>query len=211
MGRPQGPIDVDAAHPVTGEPVRFTIAFSGQDILDAVLDTLRRDGAAPPEYTIAGGRRRWPIPTPRPPCCSPAVGGRPGRINPRSRPRRAPRERPVRHRCVLDYVALIDSAFTPDAAALDFSTTPFCTDQGVCDARRPPRDERRDVPPIGDATCLAWHAAFAPGTAYLCDDPSHAIREDVEAPLMIRPGLLDENVAGHPISALASPSPAAAR
>jgi len=196
-----GPVEVDAVHPVTGDPVTFRIAFSGRMIVDAVLETLRRDGASPPPYTIGGGRGE--LADLDDATALMLAGGSAGGLGVTNNADR------VRARLLADnpgltqFMGVVDSAFSPSLEALDFSTTTMCLEDGVCDyaALRTVVSEYSIQDAFFDDSCVAWHAANAPETAYACNDEGHVLRNHVASPILIRQGLLDDNVAGHSIDA----------
>jgi hypothetical protein len=197
-----GPLDVDALHPVSGEPVRFRIDFRGQDILDAVLATLRRDGAAPPDYTLGGAPAvLTDLDAATTVVLAGASAGGNGVVSNADRVGDVLRATNLCGAdCVLDYVALIDSAFGPDASALDWTTSTACLEDGACTFADVLASAGELYPSNGDESCDTWHAAFAPDTAYLCDDPGHAIRNHVVTPFMVRMGLLDQLIGGNAIA-----------
>jgi hypothetical protein len=195
-----GPIDVDGHHPITGEPVRYRIAFSGSLILDAVLATLRRDGAAPPTYTLGGGSE--PLADLDDAVGVLLAGGSGGGAGVTENVDRV-RELLRAQNPAIETMGVIDSYFSPDLEGLDFSTTTMCA-QGVCDyqaweetaAAFSLQAERHDD------SCATWHAAHEPETAWKCNDDGHIQRNHITTPILIRQGLLDDNVAGHTIDAM---------
>lgn len=195
-----GPIEVDAHHPINGDEVRFKIAFSGAKIIDAVLDTLRRDGASPPPYTIAGDGGE--LPDLDDATAILFAGGSAGGQGVGTNADRV-RDHLRETNPDVELVALSDSAFAPDLSTLDFSTTPMCLDSGVCDYETliTTAIQYELAAPVEDSSCVSWHAANAPDTAWRCADEAHVVREHIQAPLLIRQGLLDDNVAGHQIDA----------
>ena len=192
-----GAIDVDAVHPITAAPVRFRIAFAGAAILDAVVATLRRDGAAPPAYTLGGGSTTLPdLDDAVAVTFAGASAGGAGVAHQADRLRadlRAHNTACGGAACPLQFLALIDSAFGPSSEHLDFSTSTLCADAGLCThpevyaAFADTLAGRRS-----DASCPTWHAANDPATAWRCDDLGHVIREHLTAPFMVRMGLTDE-------------------
>ena len=131
-----GAIDVDAVHPITAAPVRFRIAFAGAAILDAVVATLRRDGAAPPAYTLGGGSTTLPdLDDAVAVTFAGASAGGAGVAHQADRLRadlRAHNTACGGAACPLQFLALIDSAFGPSSEHLDFSTSTLCADAGLC-------------------------------------------------------------------------------
>jgi hypothetical protein len=196
-----GPLDVDAVHPVTGDPLRYRIDFHGEDILDAVIAMLRREGATVPAYTINGGADALAdLDTATNVLLAGASGGGAGTIF------NADRIGALLHAnnvcgadCALDYVALMDSIFAPRGDALDWSTSTQCTQLGACTFEQVLATARSLFSPQGDESCASWHATNAPGTAYLCNDPGHVIRNHVVTPMLVRMGLLDQLIGGNMI------------
>ncbi len=104
--------------------------------------------------------------------------------------------------CPLAYVAIIDSQLGPDRAQLDATATEMCTAQGLCTYEQYTRVDagllhgRRT-----DASCATWHAAQAPATAWLCNDPEHVQTHHLGARFLLRMGLTDELVSSNMIEA----------
>ncbi len=200
-----GAIDVDGHHPITGAPARFRIAFSGSLIVDAVLATLRKDGAAPPAYTLNGGNGDLPDLDDATGVL--LAGGSAGGMGVTENVDRV-REVLRAHNtacsgatCPLQYMGLIDSAFAVNPEDLDFSTTPMCLDNGICDYQtfQTMAAAFSVQAPRLDESCATWHAEHAPTTAWKCDDDGHVQRHHITSPILIRQGLGDANVAGHQI------------
>jgi hypothetical protein len=192
-----GPIDVDAIHPVTAAPVRYRIDFRGQDILDAVIATLRRDGGSAPDYTLGGGAvALTDLDAATTVLLAGASAGGNGTIN------NADRVGDVLRAINpgLDYLALIDSTFGPNRDGLDWSSSTICADTGACTWRDILAANPGLYESHGDASCATWHAANAPDTQYLCDDSDHAIRHHVTTPMMVRMGLRDQRISGTAIA-----------
>ena len=88
--------------------------------------------------------------------------------------------------CSVEVTTIIDSIFGPRADALDWSTSVPCTQSGLCTYESVLAEARAMYPLSGDESCVAWHATNAPGTAYLCNDAGHVIRNHVTTPMMVR-------------------------
>ncbi len=190
-----GPVDVDAHHPVTGAPVRFRIEFNGSHIVDAVIATLRRDGGAPPAYTIAGGSVDLPdLDDATMVLLAGASAGSSGVAHNADRLREAL----LVHNPALAMWALHDSGTTPALTDLDFSTTTVCRDFGLCDyqaytvATTPRLWSGRS-----DASCQTWHAANDPANLFRCGDNDHVAQHHVVTPMMVRMGQSDELISGN--------------
>jgi hypothetical protein len=93
--------------------------------------------------------------------------------------------------------------FAVSLEALDFSTTPMCVEQDICDYET----FQTSVSAFAiqgsrsDESCATWHAANEPATAWKCDDTGHIQRHHITTPVLIRQGLGDDNIAGHQIDA----------
>jgi hypothetical protein len=189
-----GDLVVDAQHPVTGAPVQFSMAFHGQAVFDAMIATLRRDGASPPAYTLGGGQ----IPLPDLDAAIEVVlagasAGGGGVINNVDRLGELLRANNTAcNASCPHYRALIDSTFGPSHENLDWSTSTLCATTGACTWQDVLAEATAMYPSSADTSCGAWHAAFAPATAYLCDDTDHVLRNHVTTPFMVRQGLRDE-------------------
>lgn len=195
-----GPVDVDARHPVTGAPVRFRIEFQGQAILDAVIATLRKDGAAPPPYTLGGGAMELPdLDDARTVLVAGASAGGGGVTNNLDRIAATLRAHSTTcgvDGCALQIAGLVDSSSGPAGEDLDWSTASPCTTDGQCTWKDLVLAQTMWVP-HGDESCDAWHAANAPATSYLCRDADHALRNHVTTPFMVRQGLTDQLISGN--------------
>lgn len=201
-----GPVEVDGHHPVSGAPVRFRIAFAGATILDAVLATLRRDGAAPPPYTLGGGAIELPdLDDATAVVLAGASAGGAGTIRNADRVRdylRAHNRGCGGAACPLAYLAIIDSIWKPDLADLDWTNARPCTEGGLCSYQAAMvADDGALHGRLPEASCLAWHAANAPATAWQCHDDGHLVRSHLTSPFVVRMGLTDELISSNLIDA----------
>ena len=193
-----GPLDVDALHPVSGAPIRYRIDFHGRDILDAVIATLRRDGSSVPAYTLGGGSVVLPdLDTASNVLFAGASAGGSGVIQNADRVNATLRAHNTCVDCSLELNTLIDSIFGPRGDVLDWSTSLPCTQGGACTYEAIVAATRTLYEVAGDESCVTWHATNAPDTAYLCADPGHVIRNHVTTPMMVRMGLLDQQIGGN--------------
>lgn len=194
-----GDIDVDAAHPITGAPVRYRIAFNGAHIVDAVMATLRRDGAAPPPYTLGGGNAVLPdLDDAESVVLAGSSAGAAGVTHNADRVRELLRG----HNADLAYMVMHDSNFIPDLATLDHTTTTMCTASGLCSYESLMNAASDDLfGRRGDESCATWHAANAPATAWQCNDLGHVQRHHVTSPFLVRMGLTDESQSDNVIEA----------
>jgi hypothetical protein len=193
-----GPLVVNAVHPTNGLPVQFQFRFEGQAIFDALIATLRRDGAAPPDYTIAGG----------PAVALPdlddatevvfagASAGGGGVINHADRLGELLRATNTAcvgaPTCPLQYRALTDSTFGPNREPLNWNTSTYCIQNGLCSWQDVLTAGTSMYVSHGDESCETWHAANAPATAWLCNDTDHVIRHHITTPMFVRMGLRDQ-------------------
>jgi hypothetical protein len=188
-----GPLDVDAVHPVSGDPIRYRIDFRGRDIVDAVIATLRRDGGSVPAYTLGGGSSVLAdLDLASDVLLAGASAGGAGAIQNADRVTATLRANNTCVDCTLQVSTLIDSIFGPRGDTLDWSTSVPCTEIGACTYEAVLAEARSTYPIAADESCLAWHATNAPDTAYLCNDPGHVVRDHVTTPMMVRMGLLDQ-------------------
>lgn len=185
-----GPLDVDAKHPVSGAPIRYRIHFRGRDILDAVIATLRRDGATPPPYTVPGSAPMTLADLDQASIVllAGASAGGAGAIQNADRVAATLRA----NNAAVEVTTLIDSIFGPRGDALDWSASVPCTEGGACTYEAVLASRRVLFPIAGDESCASWHASHAATTAYLCNDPGHVVRNHVTTPMMVRMGLLDQ-------------------
>lgn len=197
-----GTLVIDAQHPVTGAPVQFSMAFQGQAVFDAMIATLRRDGAAPPAYTLGGGAVALPdLDGALEVLLAGASAGGGGVINNVDRLRDLLRTHSTACNASCPLVrALIDSTFGPSNETLDWSTSTMCATAGACTWEDVLGLATSMYPTSGDTSCESWHAAFAPATAYLCDDTDHVVRNHVTTPFMMRMGLRDELLSDNAIA-----------
>lgn len=190
-------VRITTEHPVTRAKTTFRMHFSGASILDAVIATLRRDGAGVPrsaaadladlddaEMVVLAGA---------------SAGGAGVRAN-LDRVAALLRARNTRCQgagCPLQIAGLVDSSYALDLARLDFSTSTTCRNDGLC-----------DYPSYVDATvvrgsdllwktrddesCHTWHRVNDPGREWMCGDATHVLRNHVTTPFFLRMGQLDQ-------------------
>lgn len=202
-----GAVDVDALHPVSGAPVRFRIEFNGSRIVDAVVATLRRAGAAPPAYTLGGGTVNLPdLDDATMVLMAGASAGSSGVTHNIDRLREHLRTHNAACQggaCPLVFWGLHDSGLKPDLATLDYSTTTMCLTSGVCDY--PTSISTGTATDLSlrrsDASCRTWHAANDVANTFRCDDDDHLALHHVITPMMVRMGQTDDLVSGNLIDA----------
>jgi hypothetical protein len=187
-------------HAVSGASgVDYVIYYKGARIVDAVIETLRRQArgraAAPPSTTphalpdldgathvIFSGSSAGGIGTIY---NADRIGAKLKAANP-----------------ALVFKALIDAGFPPLSETRDYSHTTAClsnpqacnysnvqqfsyatVDQGLYGART-------------DESCLSWHAAHQPGTEWKCGDSTHVVVNHVSTPMFIHMDEQDESIGG---------------
>jgi Pectinacetylesterase len=193
---------LEATHPVSAAPVTYRIHFLGHSLLDAMVDTLRRDGVPALEHPTDGPLADLDD------AVEVAFAGSMAGVEGVSVP-------PDRVRAKLDaantsgevdVVGIIDSAFSPSLESLDYSVSK------LCDAAVPEADricsyrelmEKLRIPidtlyqSIGEDSCSAWHELHAPDTAWQCHDQGHVVRNHLLTPLFVRQGLIDGHRSSH--------------
>ena len=188
-----------ATHPVTGAPVSYSIHFLGARILEAVLSTLRHDGARGPTYTQGGAN------TPMPDLDeatevilagdSAGGGGVIFNLDRVAATLRARNAACAGGACPLVVRGLIDATVGPDSSRLTLSPTGRIAMNGATTytawAEATARVQQQNQGFRGDESCVAWHAANMPGTEHVCSDGDHVIRHHVTTPFFVRMALRD--------------------
>ncbi len=201
----RGAVDLTAEAP-SGGSVDYEIQFQGANILDAVLDTLRRENG-PVEYTVEGVTTTMPdLDQAELVILAGASAGGNGVI------RQADRvgEKLAQTNescgavgaCDLDYRAVFDAAYSPHQAQYSYSQTPMCLEDGYCTyAAHSAADwaaTQVDLWQIQtDDSCLAWHATHMPGYEWRCGDPVTIVEHHLLTPHFIRFDLQDPLVNGN--------------
>lgn len=193
-----GPVVVDSHHPITGAPVQFQIEFNGRAILEAVTKMLRRDGTPALTYRFGSGGTLPDLDTAKAVVLGGASAGGGGVANNADYLGSLLRANNSCPSC-LEYRAIIDSTFGPDANALDWSTSTLCTQQGLCTWRDILAAGTSMFPRHGDASCDTWHAANAPAQQWLCKDTDHLIRHHITTPTLLRMGQVDQLISENSI------------
>jgi hypothetical protein len=193
-----GPVAVDSHDPITGAPVTFRIEFNGRSILDAVVKMLRRDGTGPLTYTFGGSVQLPDLDTAKTVVLAGASAGGGGVINNADYLGDVLRtNNPCQGVGCLEYRALIDSAFGPEGASLDWTTSTTCLSQGLCTWQQQVASGSLMYDSHGDTSCETWHAANDPANAWRCDDTDHSVRHHVTTPMLVRMGLIDQLISGN--------------
>lgn len=190
---------LDVADPVTGAPRTVRMHFLGARIVDAVIETLRQQGAPGLVYTLGGANTALPDLDQAEQVvfagASAGGGGVASNVD-----RLATRLRAANPGVAIR--ALIDSAFSPDRSKLDYSTTNQCTTFGVCSyaAQMAKIEELSPYDEQAEDSCASWHAQHAPTTAYACTDRDHLVRHHITTPMFVRMSqtdmLLSQNYVG---------------
>ena len=199
-------VTLTAVHPVTGAPVTYTAHFLGSRILDAVLATLRHDGARGPAFTLDRSNTALPD-------LDEAVevvfagdsAGGTGVVNNLDRVSATLRSHNTAcasgGACPLAVRGLIDAAVGPDKSRLTLSPTGrlamagASTYAGVVNATAMRREAIQGA--RVDESCTAWHRANMPGTEAQCYDESHVVRHHITTPFFVRMALRDNLVSGN--------------
>ncbi len=193
--------DVILQTDIEGPLVDYRIHFLGNRIIDAVLDTLRRDGVSASVYT------QGPTPVPMPDLdnathviLAGASAGGSGVIQNADRVGdylHANNTACAGDECPLVFRVLIDSSFAPSLEDLDITTSTFCTDFKICDWQALLAFGTAAHDPNIDQSCFEWHQTNAPGTEWQCDDAGHVIRHHVTTPMFVRMGQKDSLVSSN--------------
>jgi hypothetical protein len=193
-----GPVQVQTTDPATGMAVQFKIGFQGQAILDAVIATIRYDGAAPPPYMVGDVAVALPdLDDAEEVVLAGASAGGGGVVNNADR---IGDELRVHNPGLADYTAIIDSTFSPDRELLDWTTSTMCAAAGVCTWEDILAAGNTLYDSHGDASCDTWHAANDPARAYLCNDTDHSVRNHLVTPMLVRMGLTDQLIGGNTVA-----------
>lgn len=185
----------DASHPVTGKPVTYRMHFLGSRVLDAVLDTLRRNnGAAAMTYTMDKSGRVLPdLDEAVELVVAGASVGSGGVINNVDRVASSLRAANP----TLQVRAIVDSNFVPALAKLDYSTTTYCKDAKLCTYGEFWEHEY-EVGALAerksrlDESCLAHYQTSAPQDSWRCADLGGVVRNHLTTPFFVRMSTRDE-------------------
>ena len=192
------PADGDMAGLCADQPVTFRIQFLGSRIVDAVVDTLRRDDGS----VVGEGAEALPdLDAASHVILAGASGGGAGAIN--NLDRVAERLRETNDACQgggacpLVVQGLIDSIVGPSMETLDWDPSRPCTEAGACSyeafyrrvAGSPGGQNLWQG--RGDESCVPWHQAHEADSEWRCSDLGHVVRSHITTPFVIRQGLLD--------------------
>ena len=177
-----------APHPTTGEEVEFRMHFLGRRILEAVVDTLRQDGV-PALEVGADGRPLADLDDATTVVLAGASAGGGGTTYALDWLAGALRE----HQPTVEVLGLVDSTFGPSGEGLDFSSSTYCSERGLCDteaflsAGREAQEGLWQAAP--EASCESHHAAT--GDGWWCASDTHVMLHHLATPVFIRQGLND--------------------
>ena len=216
MGRSRD-IPLTATGP-TGGSVDYRMHFGGANIIDAVIETLRRRlgtvGYAQAGQTMVMPDLDWANQVLF--TGSSAGGGGVRRNVDRLRDYLfATNLRCVspwslwRHSgdCPLDIRGVIDAVFPPDLQEMDFGDTSFCEELGACTYEeffQLSWNERvlgMYQGGITEASCVSWHEQYLPGTEWRCADGPHLMMHHISTPLFLRMDLQDSLLGGNFVEA----------
>ncbi|MGK0362837.1 MAG: hypothetical protein ACI9U2_005159 [Bradymonadia bacterium] len=197
-GRQQA-VDVDATHPTSGDPVRYRAAFQGSAIVDAVIDTLRRDGVGPVSQRGPDGALELPdLDAADEVVLAGASAGGAGvtfNLDRVATGLRAANDACDGDDCALRVWGLIDSIYGVSITRLDLTSSTLCTELNICAAddflQADYAAKSALWSPSLDDTCEAWHATNQPGDAFRCVSNSYVIENHVTTPFVLRMGLTD--------------------
>lgn len=202
--------DVEATAELQGNPFAFRLHRRGGSIVDAVLQTLRRDPTPPIDYTISGPTVTLPdLDDAEVVVFAGASAGGSGVAHNVDRVAAALEAGNTScggGSCPLDVYALIDSRFPPEFGLFDLSTAKPCVDSGICDfeGHMLGQAELNDL--RADDSCIAWHQANDPGTEWICSSVPHVVSNHVTTPMFVRMGQRDSlNAPGYIGSGFALP------
>lgn len=188
---------VAGKNPAGGTPVSYRIHFLGAAILDAIVSTLRKDGASVPdvngvpvpdlddaELVVLAG-------------ASAGSAGVKHNLDRFAATLRAKNTACQGASCGLQVLGLLDSSYSPSLSGVDLSTSIPCTTKGLCSYEQLIKTvvidgEAKLWKQRGDESCATWHAANDPAHAWECGDAIHVLRNHLTTPFMVRAGQTDE-------------------
>lgn len=194
---------VTAADPAGGEAIEMRLSFMGSRIVDAVIDTLRRDGVEPLTYTLGGSSIEMPdLDDAAWVLFAGASAGGGGVANNADRVA----ERLFANNtacdaagCPLEYRVLIDSSFGPSFEVLDLDGTPACAEQDPCDYETFARIAQAGPDTmwgrLNEASCMAFHEPT--DDQWFCADTGHLMRHHITSPMFVRMGQTDALISGN--------------
>jgi len=208
----RGQTAVDAAHPVAGgAPVAYDIHFNGANIVQAVTDTLRRDGVGPVTYTDAAmNSQELPdlddATTVVLAGASAGGGGVVHNLDWFADQLNANNTACGGASCPLEVMGIVDSSFPVSMRSLGLADTPMCLQDGFCTADAFVADKYVGVftglwQSRVDESCVAWNDAQATGETHWCSDKNFVLENHITTPYVLRMGLTDSLVSGNMVDA----------
>lgn len=191
--------DVDATHPTSGDSVRCRAAFQGSAIVDAVIDTLRRDGVGPVSQRGPDGALELPdLDAADEVVLAGASAGGAGvafNLDRVATGLRAANDACDGDDCALRVWGLTDSIYGVSITRLDLTSSTLCAELNICAAddflQADYAAKSALWSPILDDTCEAWHATNRPADTFRCVENNYVIENHVTSPFVLRMGLID--------------------
>jgi len=192
-----------------GNPIDYRVHFHGTQIVDSVIDMLRR-GNGPISYTDHRERRRV-LPdlddASRVIFAGTSAGGG-GVIQHADRVRELLETHNTRctpEDCRFDVRAVVDANYGPDHDALGYASSTLCSGAGLCDYEDVFTDRWENVDQdlngaIQDASCRGLHAPL--GDEWMCSDLRHVLENHITTPLFVRHDTQDELIMGNEVDAM---------
>jgi hypothetical protein len=188
-------VELEAAHPRTGEAVRYRVHFLGSRILDAVVETLRAE-EGPLTFTDAEGAEvTMPdLDDAETVILAGASAGSGGVRNQLDRFAETLRATNAAcaggSPCALDVRGLMDAVLAPARERLGYEGSALCEERGICSFEAQIRPVWEELFPlrgaVSDASCAAWHRSRDPGSEWICGDLDHVLRHHVTTPYFLR-------------------------
>jgi hypothetical protein len=181
-----------------GTGVDYVINFKGSRIVDAVVETLRRNGRMRAVHT--GTTAALPdLDAATEVLFAGSSGGGNGVKN--NGDRLAAKLKTINPSLVIKLA--IDASYAPQEQNLDYSHTVFCAvDPIQCNYTSSHQAEWTQTQQtlygaIVDQSCVAWHTAHDPGSEWRCADGTHVIANHLTTPMYIRQDEQDSNIGGN--------------
>lgn len=181
------------------QTVEYTIHLQGSNIVDGVLDTLRnarsRRRVSRHDAEAAASAAAWPdLDSATHVIFAGSSGGGNGVRNNADRVGAKLR---ASNPGLVGYRALIDAIYAIGQSDLDFAGSVICDESPAGCAYETWQQERWEGENAfrnarGDESCVAWHAANAPGSEWRCGDDEHVVKHHITTPFFLRLDLQDQ-------------------
>ena len=109
--------------------------------------------------------------------------------------------------CPLEVRGVIDASFGPGLQELSLEETGFCREQGLCTYEQLFQSRWNNIN-LGlyqggttEDSCVDWHEQYLPGTEWRCSDGAHVMMHHISTPFFVRMDLQDSLVAGNFVEA----------